>query len=362
MGRAFVHLIGIDRGYNVKGIVTVNVSLEGTRHQSNKRQLAYFEEVLGRLQKMPDVRSASATEFLPLYASAFVGGPFGLDGRPAKLNSTMIPVMAGYFETVGARILAGREFSGAEVRSGAKVAMVNERFAEGFGGPENIVGHQLTMEGDAPKQIVGVVKGMEYETDPSLAGSQQVFVPSETPGSFYSTFVASVNGRAADRLAEIRAAIESVDPQVPVFGVKTMEQRLDEIFARPKLYRAATWMFAGLALLLALMGVYGMVAAGVVRRTKEMGVRMVLGSTSLGLREMLVRESLMMVGIGVLLGIAMARLTGRALGSLVEGATAVDMASSAGLVACFLLMGMASAWMATRKIAKLDVMEVLRAE
>jgi hypothetical protein len=150
VGRAIVHLMRIDRGYDVKGVVTVNVSLDGTTHRLNKGQLPYFEEVLARIRSLPGVRAASATEFLPLYASGFVGGPFGLDGRPAKLNSTMVPVLSGYFETMGGRILYGREFTDAEVRAGAKVAIVNERFAAGFGAPEDAVGHQLTSEGDKP--------------------------------------------------------------------------------------------------------------------------------------------------------------------------------------------------------------------
>ena len=148
LGRAFVHLMKIDRGYDVKGIVTVSVSLEGTIHQLNKRELPYFDDVLDRIRRLPGVRAASATEFLPLYASAFVGGPFGLDGRPASQNSTMIPVLSGYFQTMGAQILCGREFTEAEVRSGARVAVVNERFAAGFGAPQDVLDHPLTLEGD----------------------------------------------------------------------------------------------------------------------------------------------------------------------------------------------------------------------
>ena len=177
VGRAVVHLLRADRGYVVKGVATVNVSLDGTTHQLDKRQLPYFEEVLDRIRKLPGVRSASATEFLPLYASAFVGGPFGIDGRPAALNSTMVPVLSGYFHTMGGQILYGREFTEAEVHSGSRVAVVNERFAAQFGSPQDAVGHQLTIAGDAPWTIVGVVKGMEYETDPTTAhGNQSSFL------------------------------------------------------------------------------------------------------------------------------------------------------------------------------------------
>jgi len=362
VGRAFVHLMRSDRGYDVAGIVTVSVSLDGTTHALDKRQLPYFEEVLGRIRKLPGVRSASAAEFLPLYASAFIGGPFGLDGRPAERNSTMVPVLSGYFETMGGRILHGREFTDAEVHSGAKVAIVNERFAAGFGAPQDAVGHELTNDNDPPLRIVGVVKSMEYETDPTMVNGNQVFLPSATPGSFFSTFVARVDGRAEDHLAEIRDAIQSVDPQVPVFGAKTMQQRLDEVFAGPKFYRSAVWIFAGFALLLAVIGIYGIVSCAVAQRTQEMGVRMALGTTPLRLRGMLLRQGLLMVAAGAIPGIVGARLSGHFIESLMDGAKPVDMATSAGLVLFLALVASTSIWAATRRIAALDIMSILRSE
>ncbi|MGA8345465.1 MAG: FtsX-like permease family protein [Candidatus Sulfotelmatobacter sp.] len=129
-----------------------------------------------------------------------------------------------------------------------------------------------------------------------------------------------VDGRAEDHLAAIRDTIQSVDPQVPVFGVKTMEQRLDEVFANPKFYRTAIWTFAGFALLLAVIGIYGIVSYAVVQRTQEMGVRMALGTTPVRLRGMLLRQGLLMVVAGAIPGIAGAQLIGRFLESLMDGA------------------------------------------
>ena len=362
LGRAFVHLMRVDRGYDVKGVVTASVSLEGTTHQLNKRQLPYFEEVLDRIRSLPGVQAASATEFLPLYALAFVGGPFGMDGHPAKVNSTMVPVLSGYFKTMGAQILCGREFTEAEVRSGARVALVNERFAAGFGTPQDALNHQLTNEGDTPWKIVGVVKGMEYETDPTTKNGNQVFVPSETPGSFFSTFVVRVDGRAEDHLATIRDTIQSVDSQVPVFFVKTMEQRLDEFFVDPKFYRTAVWMFAAFALLLAVIGIYGIVSYACAQRTQEMGVRMALGTTPVKLRSMLLWEGLLVVLAGALPGILGAQFTGHFLASMMDGARPIGLASSVGLVAFFVFVGSASIWSATRRIARLDITSILRSE
>ena len=331
LGRAFVHLMRIDRGYDVQGVVTVSVSLDGTTHQLDKRQLPYFEEVLDRIRRLPGVRAASATEFLPLYASAFVGGPFGLDGRPAQRSSTLVPVLSGYFQTMGGRILYGREFTEAEVRSSAKVAVVNERFAAGFGAPQDALNHLLTIEGDIRGKLLASSREWSTRPIPTTARGNEVFIPSDTPGSFFSTFVVRVDGRAEDHLAAVRDTIQSVDPQVPVFGVKTMEQRLDEVFASPRFYRTAAWTFAGFALLLAVIGIYGIVSYAVVQRTQEMGVRMALGSTPVRLRGMLLRQGLLMVAAGAIPGIAGAELSGRFLESVVDGAKPIGLAMFAGL-------------------------------
>jgi putative ABC transport system permease protein len=362
LGRAFAHLMRADRGYEVKELVTVSVSLDGTTHELQKRQLPYFEQVLDRLRRMPGVHAASATEFLPLYASSFVGGPFGLDGRPAQRNSTMIPVMSDYFRTMGTRILRGRDFTDAEVRSGARVAMVNERFAAAFGTAEDALGHQLTSGGDSPRKIVGVVKEMEYETDPTLANANQVFIPSATPGSFFSTFVVRVDGRAEDYLAPVRDVIQSADPQVPIVGAKTMKQRLDEVFAGPEFYRTALWYFAGFALLLAAIGVYGIVSYAVVQRTHEMAVRMALGTTPLRLRAMLMGQGLLIVVAGAILGIVGAQLSGRFLESLIDGARPIALGTSAGLTLLLALVASTSIWSASRRITRFDITAILRSE
>lgn len=361
LGRAFVDLMKVDRGYDVSQVLTVSVSLDGTSHQLDKRQLLYFEQVLDRVRGLPGVRAASATEFLPLYASAFVGGPFALDARPAARNSTMIPVLSEYFRTMGARILYGREFTDAEIRSGARVAVVNDRFAAGFGAPQDAIGHRLTIGSDSWR-IVGVVKGMEYETDPTTANGNEVFVPSTNPGSFFSTFVVRVDGQAEDRLAQLRDVIQSLDPQVPVFGVKTMEQRLDQVFAGPKFYRTAVSSFAGFALLLAMMGIYGIMSYAVVQRTQEMGIRLALGTTPLRLRGVLLRQGLLVVGASAIPGIAGAELSGRFLETLIDGAKPVGLGTSAGLILLLALVASTSTWFASRRIARFDITAILHAE
>ncbi len=361
VGRAFVKMLEIDRGFHSQGLVTANVSLEGTTREGAGRPLAYFEEALARIRRLPGVQNASATEFLPLYAKGFVGGPFGLDGHPPKTNSMMVPVLAGYFETMGGHILYGREFTDAEVRSDAKVTVVNEQFARQFGDPPDALGHRVTLGHTPPWKIVGVVKRMDYMSDD--ANASQIFLPAHSPGGFLgSTFVVRVKGPAEDRVPMIRDAIHAIDTQVPVFGAKTMEQRLDDALARPKFYRTALLFFAGFALLLALIGIYGIVSYAVAQRTREMGVRLALGTTPVRLRGSLLQQGLLPVAVGVISGIGGAALIGRFLQSLVAGAKSIDLATVAWSILFIFSIASTSVWTATRRIAKLNIMEILRIE
>jgi putative ABC transport system permease protein len=363
LGRAFVNMMSTDRGFDVKGIVTVSVSLDGTTRGVKGHQLPYFEEALDRIRRIPGVRSASETEFLPLDARGFVGGPFGFDGRPAKQSSTMVPVFSDYFKTMGGRILYGREFNDAEVRSDANVVVVNERFAEEFGPAADALDHEVTLGNDPPCKIIGVVRVMDYMTDTmDTAHSNQIFVPAHSPGGFVSTFVARVDGRAEDWLPAIRDTIRSVDTQVPVFGVKTMEQRMADALGRPKFYRTAVLFFAGFALLLAVIGIYGVVSYAVARRTHEMGVRLALGATPVRLRGTMLRQGLLSVAAGAFFGIAGARLTARFLESLVEGAKSVNLATLVFSILFIALIASASIWVGTRRIARFDILDILRTE
>jgi putative ABC transport system permease protein len=203
--------------------------------------------------------------------------------------------------------------------------VVNERFAAEFGGPREVLGRQLTIGRGNGWKIIGVVRGMELK--PTLPSQNRIrfLFRQRILAAFFSTLVARVDGRAEKQLAVIREAIGSVDPSVPVFGVKTMEQRLADFFIRPRAYRAAVWMFAGFAVLLALIGIYGIVSHSVAERSQEMGLRMALGATSARVRGMLLIQSLLVIAAGAVLGVIGASAVGRSLGNVIPEARSVDL-------------------------------------
>jgi putative ABC transport system permease protein len=360
VGRAFAHLMNIDHGFDRSGVITAGVSLEGTHVETDAGRLAYFQETFGRLRRLPGVRSVSSTQFLPLLAKGFMGGRYSLDGRRASESSMLVPVMPDYFRTMGTQILAGREFTPADLESAGEAAIVNDVFAREFGQPGDLLGRTVS-SGGSPRTVVGVVKRMDYLAEG--AQTSQIFVLSRSPGSWPgATIVVKVDGQADDRLALIRDTIQSVDPQVPVFGVKTMQQRMADEFARPQFYKTAVMFFAAFAVLLSIIGVYGIVSYTVARRAHEMGIRMALGTTPDSLRSALLRQGLLPIVAGAVPGIVLAILSGRLLESLVEGAKSVDALAYAGSVLFIAAIAAAGIWIATRPIARLDVMEILRAE
>ena len=367
VGRAFSHLIQMDRGFKVDGVLTASVSLDGTRLTAPSARLAYFNQVIDRLRHLPGIRTASATDFLPLYSKAFTGGPFSIDGRhsPPGTATDLLPIMSDYFATMGGQLLYGREFTNAEVQNDANVAIVNDVFAKMFLGTTDAVGHLETI-GNRPRKIVGVVKRVDFmerylitfgDIDPP-----ETFIPAHSPGYFDSTFVVHVEGPPEDYLAKIHQAVQLVDPGVPVFSVESMQQRLDDAFARPKFYRTALIYFASFALLLAVLGVYAVVSYSVTQRTHEMGVRLALGTTSGRLRMVLLGQGLVSVLCGTFGGVLTAFLGGRLLESLVEGASAVNPAIYLLAIPSICLIAAVSIWTATRRITGLDITEILRAE
>ena len=366
--RALSHELKIDRGFKTDGLVTESVALDGTVRGNSGQRLQYFEEVLDRLRHLPGVRNASATEFLPLLSAKFVGGPYAFDGHPSPQGTAtdVLPVMAGYFVTTGGHVLYGREFTDAEVRSDAKVVIVNEKFARLWLRPRDAVGHMVTGPDGTARKIIGVVRNLDfmgqYISDVFDLDPPETFIPAHNPGGLDSTFVAKVEGRPEDHVAAVRAAVQSVDRGVPVYGVQTMQERMNQALARPKFYRTALVFFASFALLLVLIGIYAVVSYAVLRRTHEMGVRLSLGTTPTRLRARFVRQGLATVVLGTLGGIACAASAGKLLGSLIEGAKALDVATYVVAAISICLVAACSIWVATRRISRMDVAEILRAE
>jgi putative ABC transport system permease protein len=358
LGRAFVSLLSVNYGYDINRLATMSVSFAGTEYQNGERVTSYIEEVSRRVREIPGVRSFSATEFLPLAIEGYMAGRFTVDRTGTETLATVVPIAPGYFGTIGGRIVAGREFSAADTHAPEPQAIVTEELARVFGDPAAVVGRRLTQARGPARIIIGVVQGLR-DNGPTYNPEPQAFVLSRSPRSL--TFVASVTGNAHDLIGRVRDVVASVDPRVPVFNVRTMDERLEKTLARPKFYATAVIFFGGLATLLAVLGVYGVVSHAVVERLREMAIRLALGTTPARVRRLLLGRMLLWVAVGAVPGLLITVATGRFAQNLIRGA---DMTAGIGAMAflgTLAVSGLAT-WLATAGLSRLDIMDILRLE
>jgi putative ABC transport system permease protein len=360
LGRTFVGLLQVNPGFDVRPLVSLHVSFAGAGYEGGRAR-EYYLEAIQRMRQVPGVVAASATQFLPLASGAHMASRFTIDSTGPETLATFVPIAPEYFRTLGTRVLAGREFTPSDLSSGESIVIINEELARVFGHPASAVGRRL-VDARSARTIVGVVQGMR-DSGPTYAPEPQAFVPSRSPASLI--FVARVNGTtgaARDYLAPIRAAVAAVDPKVPVFDVKTMDERLDETLARPKVYATSVIFFGGLALLMAIVGLHGVVAHAVARRTREMAIRLALGTTPRRLRSRVLGRALGWVLLGAIPGIAVTLVSGGYLRNLIRGADGSLVATCAAVSAGTFALAAFASWWGSHRVSQLEIMSILRVE
>jgi predicted permease len=365
MGRGFLHLLGTDIGFRTDHLVTVSVSLAGTREASESRQQAYYRDALNRLRSVPGVESAAAVDFLPLDAYAFMGGNVFTDTGRATSPVVIGKVTADYFRTMGTQIVYGREFLPTDAKDTdetEKVAILTEGVAREVAEGSGVIGRKIKMRGAKEFfTIVGVVRAVHYR-GPQGPGTEQLFFPFDRYYSNFATFVERVRGNAEDSLAPCRDAVQSVDREIPVYGVKTYQQRLDQTLAVPRFRTTVFLFFGGFALLLAIAGIYGVSSYSITQRRREIGVRIAIGASAQGVRAMILRQALWPIGAGMLIGFGGAAWQGKVLEHLLPAAPPVDMAASSTAAAMLSVVALLAIWSATGSVLKLNPIEVLKSE
>ena len=264
---------------------------------------------------------------------------------------------------MGTEVVEGREFTPADLQRSEPVAVVNEAFARELGVPSGLAGRRVfSFWGKKQFTVVGVVRTESF-AGPTRPGWPRFYFPLDGqswPSSI--TFVARTQGPPEPYLAICRDAVRRVDPQVPVYDVKTLTQRLDDLLAGPRFHTVATLFFTALAMLLAVVGVYGVAAYSIAQRTHEIGVRIALGAVPGEVRLMLLRQSLLPVTAGMIAGIAAALWLGRFIRHLVENAQPAGPWMCGAAALALLATSAAAVWTATRRVTQVDPMSALKAE
>jgi predicted lysophospholipase L1 biosynthesis ABC-type transport system permease subunit len=231
------------------------------------------------------------------------------------------------------------------------------------GAPGSLVGRKLTSQlGKNALTIVGVARTEHYRGPVNARPMPQVFLLHEQRPFSYMTFVARVEGHPDDYLAAGRDVVQSVDRDVPVFGVSTLRDRLNENIARPRFYTAVVVFFGVFALLLSIVGIYGVSSYSITQRAHEIGVRIAVGASARGIRAMLMRQSLAPVGVGTVVEVGAAALTGRFLEHLLSNVQRVGVVTCASAALLLALVAAAAVWSAIERAIRANPLEALRAE
>jgi putative ABC transport system permease protein len=363
MGRGFLHLLGSDIGFRTDHLVTVSVSLAGTRQQSQHRQSEYGREAIERLRAVPGVESVGAVDFLPLDARAFMGSELTTETGRRTSMAILGKVTSDYFQTMSIPLIYGRSFLPTDAKLSPKVAILTEGIARQVAEGESVIGKKVAGVGGTkePFTVIGVVRPVHY-AGPERPATEQIFFPADGDFRSYFTFVARVRGDPSDFLAVCRDVVQSVDPDIPLYGVKTYRQRLEETLAAPRFRTTVFSFFGGFALLLAIAGIYGVSSYSITQRRREIGIRLAIGASAQGVRVMMLKQSLWPMGIGMLAGIGGAVWQGRLLEHLLSSAPPFDGTACAGAAILLALVAIAAIWTATQRVLDLNPIEVLKSE
>jgi len=371
MMKSFLETIDADPGFHPDDLLTANVSLPRAKYGSPPQQAAFFEQVTEKLQNLPGVSSAAAAASLPLAAEA-VKIPFSIEGRPAtpskeRPQTREYSISPDYLHTMAIPLTRGRSFTNFDNQSAPPVVLVNEALARRFFPKEDALGQRISLETEngvaSPwREIVGVVGEVkDYFGQPGF--EPQIYLPFAQAPSAEMTLVVRTKGDPIALAPAVRATVWSVDKDQPLGGVMAMSQLIDARGAAGnRLMGELLSIFAGLALILAAVGIYGIIAHGVTRRAREMGIRMALGADRASVLRMVVGEGMRLAVFGLLIGLVFASPLPWLFGAAFEGFNVHPSWIFVLAPALVAIAALLASYIPARRATKIDPMVALRYE
>jgi putative ABC transport system permease protein len=358
----------VDPGFDPRGLVAMNLYLPG---YSGPRLAEFWNRALERVRQIPGVRAASATLNPPFenssWSSNFTATNAPETDRAHMPNARFTTIGTRFFETMGIRLLRGREFSPADAQAKDWRVIVNQTLARSMWGDRDPIGQKIRpgyADSNAPwAEVIGVVADVK-QVALDFPEQIEVYLPLEKDDEeSLSMMVRASSGIDPASLApSIAAVIREMDPNLPVYSVRTMEQRMHASYARERFITGLLETFALVALMLALVGIYGVTSYMVARATQEIGVRMALGARRADVLTMVLARALAPSGIGLAIGIAGAIVAARAMQSMLFEVSAADPLTLAGVAALFTISALAASLIPARRAMRVDPIQALRTE
>ena len=364
--RSFTGLLSINPGFDPSRVLTFQVTAPASRYSTPDELNGFYDRVIGRLAALPGVEAAGGVTRKPLSGYRWTGD-LSIEGRPEVWGRDLRhnDSMPGYFAAMGLPILRGRDFTAAETLNTPPVAIVNEAFASTFFPGEDPVGRRISYSRPTEKPgwatIVGVV-GNERQDSLSTPVEPEVFDPLLQDPNRTVTLAVRTAGDPSALVSAARAVVREVDPEIAVYSVETMGDSVQGSLRRERFLSALAGIFAAMALALASVGLYGLIAFAVSARTKEIGLRMALGAQRRSVLALVLGEGLRLVVAGLAIGLVAAAALTRGLASLLFEVTPTDPATYLGVAALFVLVALAAVAVPARRASRVDPLVALRYE
>jgi predicted permease len=367
--RSFARLLEVPAGFDPKGVLTLSVTLSGRRYPNAQTVRDTYRRLWEKLDHIPGVIAGGATSALPL-SQMYDWGPITIEGRvppPGEnfINADQRIVAWKYFDAMRIPIKAGRGFNEHDTADAPRVALIDERMAHEFWPAGDAVGRRFRLGNAASTSlwltvagVVGRVKQYTLDGDDRIA----LYLPHEQFPTRAMNLTLRSGQDPAALASAARAEIHAIDPELPVYQVRTMDDRVWASLARR---RFALWLLAGfaaLALLLAAVGVYGVMAYLVSQGTREIGIRMALGASPENVAGLVVRRGMALAACGLGAGIMAAGLLARGMRSMLFGVGEWDAAALAAAASVLVAVVLMACWLPARRASRVQVVQALTAE
>lgn len=369
--RSFQRLRQVDIGFTTENRLTMKMVLPMPKYAKPDARRAFFDEMLHRVESLPGVEAAGMITVLPLSFSG-MNFSFSVEGRPSpsdlKLPFALYRVVSpGYFHAMGIPLQRGRLFDAHDSADSQPVILISRRLAEQYWPNEEPIGKRLKIGPvDSPNQWLTVV-GIVSNTQQTGLYEQKLefYVPYAQERRAFMTprdLVVSTKGDAASVVGAVRQAVWSVDKDQPVSDVRTMDQVVSAAISKERFQSLLLGLFAALALLLACVGLYGVISYAVVQRTHEIGVRIALGAEPVDVLKLVIRQGMGLTIVGLIVGVAVGSVVTRVLSDMLYGVSARDPLTFVGAPALLLVVAFLACYIPARRATRIDPLTALRYE
>ncbi len=365
--RSFFHVINVDAGFHADRVLTVRLSLPEARYSRPEQIRAFYADLLGRIERIPGVEAAGGVSALPLSGTGSSGtvtvDTTAVPPDQASPEADWRPITPGYFRALGIGLVRGRFFDARDSENSAPVAIVDETLARTYWPHQDPIGRQIRRGGRrstaAWMTVVGVVRHVRYRTLEAASRVQLYWPEAQRPSSELSVAI-----RTAVAPTSIAAAVQkqamAIDSDQPIYAVRTMQQLMSESLARRRLSMVLLSLFAGLALLLAAVGLYGVVSYLVTQRSHEIGIRMALGARPSQILGLVLGQSVWLTVAGIALGFVAAIAVTRMLTTMLFDVRTSDPYTFVAVAGLLFLVALVAGLVPARRATRIDPIAALR--